>query len=285
MLYSFYSVAEGESGPLRSEVLRLRKAVLSPLRAVSVLLKATPISIFAALICLVGWGAPVWGQAVDRAGGFGGVRSFGITSSYSPDSSRILIGEAEQRRTWTGGVEYTHLMHRGQRVRWDYEGSFLPFYMESDPTVVGNIYTSNGKSIFTRQAPVRVISLNHEPVGQQPVGFGQSVPLYEIFGRQNSNGVEFSPLGARISALPRWRVQPSFALDLGFVVSAHDIPVDDAENFNFMFAFGPGVQFYVTRLSSLRLEYIYRHISNAGLGYENPGVDQGVVRLTLSRHW
>jgi len=262
----------------------LRKAVLVSLRAVPIPHKATLVLLFAALVCLTGWGAPAWGQAVNGAGGVGGVRSFGITSSYSPDSSRILIGEAEQRRIWAGGAEYTHRMHQSQRVRWDYEGSFLPLYKESDPTLGGNFYTlPNGQTVVTRQVPVRLTTVPRGPVSSEPTG-NTSVPLYALLGRQNTNGVEFSPLGARISALPRRRVQPSFALDLGFVATAHQIPVDNTDNFNFMFSFGPGVQFFARR-SSLRLEYIYRHISNAGLGYENPGIDQGVVRLTLSRHW
>jgi hypothetical protein len=32
------------------------------------------------------------------------------------------------------------------------------------------------------------------------------------------------------------------------------------------------------------VEYIYRHVSNAGQGNQNPGVDQGVVRVTVSLH-
>lgn len=256
----------------------MRKAVLVSLRAVPIPQKATLVSIFA-LVWLAGWGAPVWGQGV------GGVQSFGITSSYSPDSSRILIGESEQRRTWTGGAEYTHLLHRGQRLRWDYEGSFLPYYMESDPTLDGNYYTlPSGQTVITRQAPVRLTTVPRGPLGSEPTGT-TSVPLYALLGRQNTNGAEFSPLGARISALPCRRVQPSFSLDLGLVATAHQIPLDNTDNFNFMFSFGPGVQFFAGRQSSLRLEYIYRHISNAGMGYENPGIDQGVVRLTMSRHW
>jgi len=263
----------------------LRKAVLFSLRAVSVLHKATPISIFAALVYLTGWGAPVWGQAIEGAGGVGGVQSVGFSTSYSATSSHILFGEAEQRRIWTMGVEYTHLLHQGPRYRLDYEGSLIPLFEETDPTATGTIFAYGGQSYIMQLTPVRVITVNYGPVGTEPTGKITSVPLYALYGRQNTYAAAFSPLGARISALPRWQVQPSFALDLGCVVSARDIPVDDAESFNFMFSFGPGVQFITSRRASLRLEYIYRHISNAGLGYQNPGIDQGVVRLTMSRHW
>jgi opacity protein-like surface antigen len=260
----------------------LRKAELVSPRAVPLPLKATLVSIFAALVCLTGWGMPVWGQ---EAGGAGGAQSCGFTWSYSSDSSRIMIGEAEQRRIWTLGVEYTHLLHQGHWVRWDYAGSLMPLFEESDPTDIGTVYTYNGENVVTPQTPFRVTTVDYGPVGIEPRGKSTSVPLYARYGRESTYSAAFSPLGVRTSALQRWRVQPSFAFDLGFVVSARDIPVDDADWFNFMFAFGPGVQFITSRRSFLRLEYIYRHTSNAGLGDVNPGVDQGVVRLTMSRRW
>jgi hypothetical protein len=47
---------------------------------------------------------------------------------------------------------------------------------------------------------------------------------------------------------------------------------------------GPGLQFFTNRRTSMRVEYLYRHISNAGQGDQNPGIDQGVIRLTVSHH-
>ena len=282
MLYSSWSTAEGASGPLLSEVLRLRKAVF---KAVLDPLKAVLVAIFAALVCLMGWGSPGWGQEADGAGGVGGMQSYGFSTSYSNTSSHILIGEATQRRIWTLGAEYTHLLHQGARYRLDYEGSLMPLFEETDPTVTGTIFTYAGQDYTTSQTPVRVVSVTHEPVGSVPTGGGLGVPLYALFGRQDTYAAGFSPLGVRIGALPRWRVQPSFAIDLGFVVSARDIPVDEADQFNYMFSLGPGVQLITGPQASFRVEYIYRHVSNAHQGYENPGVDQGVVRLTMSHRW
>jgi len=214
----------------------------------------------------------------------GGTHSFGISSSYSPNSSHILIGEAYQRRTWTLGVEYTRLMYRSPHYRLDYEGSLTPFYLESDPAVIGSIYTVGGKSYITSQVPERVVSINHQPLIEVMMGNGKVAPLYALYGRENTYAASFAPFGMRVSALPRWPVQPSFALDLGFVVSSRDLPVALADQFNYMFALGPGVQLFTSPCASVRLDYLYRHISNAHQGYQNPGVDQGVFRLTLSRH-
>jgi hypothetical protein len=213
------------------------------------------------------------------------VHSYGFSTSYSSTSSHILIGEADQRRIWTLGAEYTRLMHRGARYRLDYEGSLMPLFEETDPTVTGTVFTFAGQNFITPQTPVRVVSVYHGPVGITPTGRGTEAQVYAIYGQQNTYAAAFSPVGARIGTMPRWRVQPSFAIDLGFVVSARDIPVDEATQFNYMFALGPGVQFFTSPRESVRVEYIYRHVSNAHQGYENPGVDQGVVRLTVSHHW
>jgi len=233
------------------------------------------------LICLPSLAAPVWGQ---ETSGFGGVQSLGFSVSYSPDSSHILIGDAGQRRIWTAGAEYTHLLRQLQIFRLDYEASLMPFFLESDPTVTGTFFTVDGATFNMPQSPVRVVRVDHGPVGTVSTGSGSPTPLYALFGRENSYAVAVCPLGGRINALPRSRIQPSFAVDLGFIASARDLPIDQSSQFNFTFAMGPGIQFFPDARTSLRIEYIYRHISNAGLGAQNPGIDQGVVRLTVSRH-
>jgi hypothetical protein len=251
-----------QCGPLLSEGLRLRKAAL--------------VSLFAGMICISGWG--------QEHGGVGGVESFGVSSTYSADSSHIIIGASERRRVWTLGVEFTHRLVLGEKVRLDYEGSLLPLYEETDPTLLGANVTVAGQTVFTPQAPVRVVQVAHGPVGTELEPSGIRVPIFAVFGRQDTYAWSLAPLGARVSLFPRWRIQPSLALDGGFVVSARDIPVDDSDQFNYMFSFGPGVQVFTSPKASWRVEYIYRHISNAHQGNQNPGVDQGVVRVTLSTH-
>jgi hypothetical protein len=242
--------------------------------------KAVRVSLFAGLVCVSGWGAPGWGQ---EKGAVGGVESFGFSSTYSADSSHILIGISEQRRTWTLGAEFTHLLRLREKYRLDYEGSILPLYEETDPTLLGTIVTIGGQTFVSAEGPVRVVQVAHGPIGVVTQG-SVSAPIYAIFGRQDTYAASIAPLGARIRAFPRRRIQPSFALDLGFVVSARDIPVDQSDQFNYMFSFGPGVELFTSPQGSWRLEYIYRHVSNAHQGEQNPGVDQGVVRVTLSLH-
>jgi hypothetical protein len=220
----------------------------------------------------------------ENSHGYGGVSSFGISASYSPDSSHILIGDSGQRRIWTAGGEYTHLLRENSLLRLDYEGAVMPVFEETDPTVIGTVFTISGQPIVTSQSPVRVLHIANGPVGSILTGTTSSVPLYALFGRQNTYAAAITPVGLRVSAMPRWIFQPSIAIDTGFVISARDIPLDDSSQFNFTFAVGPGLQFFNSSHTSLRAEYLYRHISNAGLGAQNPGIDQGVVRLTVSYH-
>ncbi len=197
----------------------------------------------------------------------------------------MLIGDATGRTIWTLGAEYTRLLHLAPRYRIDYEGSVMPLFEETDPTLTGTVFTYRGQNYYSTQNPVRLVATTHAPVGSALTTGGTFATLYATYGRQDTYAAAFTPMGARISAMPRWRVQPSFAIDLGFVLAARDIPVDGADQFNFMFSFGPGVQFYTSPQASLRVEYFFRHVSNGSLGDVNPGIDQGVFRLTISRRW
>jgi opacity protein-like surface antigen len=236
-----------------------------------------------ALVLVFAISCTISARCQDDIHGYGGVSSFGISTTYSPDSSHILIGDSGQRRIWTAGGEYTHRLRVTPLLRLDYEGSILPIFEETDPTVTGTLFTTtSGQAIVTSQTPVRVLHTDSHPVGAVLTGSGATVPLYALFGKQNTYAAAVTPLGVRLSAMPRWIVQPSLALDLGFVISARDIPLDNSSQFNYMFAIGPGLQFFNTPHTSLRAEYLYRHISNAGQGAQNPGIDQGVIRLTVS---
>ncbi|HWB33410.1 MAG TPA: acyloxyacyl hydrolase [Acidobacteriaceae bacterium] len=223
----------------------------------------------------------LWAQ---ESGTFGGVQSLGVTTSFSNTSSHMFIGEAERRRVWTVGVNYSHLLHASRLYRFDYEASILPVYEETDPAVVGTTFTFQGLKFYTEQPPARVVFVPKGPVGFTTVSRGVSVPVYAVMSQEKTYAALISPFGARLSGFPRSRVQPTFALDLGFVVSRRAIPVDDASRFNYMFALGPGVQVFGSTHTSWRLELLYRHTSNAGQADENPGVDQAVISATFSLH-
>jgi len=140
-----------------------------------------------------------------------------------------------------------------------------------------------GYTVVTPVTPQRVISVSHTPIGGECVS--TCAPIYPVYGKDEiTYAVTVSPIGARAIFLPRHRVQPTFATNLGVVISSRDIPADNSALFNYQFSFGPGVQVFASRNTAVRLEYVYRHISNANMGTINPGIDQGVFQLTLSRY-
>ena len=68
----------------------------------------------------------------------------------------------------------------------------------------------------------------------------------------------------------------------GFIVTMRDIPVDKASNFNYEFGFGSGFDYFLSARRSLRFGYAFRHISNNGLGFRNPGIDAGIIEIGYS---
>ena len=230
--------------------------------------------IFLSLFFLGAFGGSVLAQEL------AGRQSFGISSSFAPDSSHILIGDAEQRRVWTAGLEYSRRLWGNGSLRLDYEGSVAPFFQERDPTLVAEYAIINGNRVTVPASGLRVVYANNDPVGGG--GFGNTIPLYPIYGSTKTYAFAISPIGARISGFSSHRLQPTFSTDLGMVFSSRDLPVDDSASVNFLFSFGPGVEI-LRGNGAIRLEYLYRHMSNANSGDNNPGVDSGVFRLTLSR--
>lgn len=128
----------------------------------------------------------------------------------------------------------------------------------------------------------RVLATGTGPIGYVSVG-GPQIPFYGTYSSEKSYAFAVSPLGARVNGFNSHRIQPTFSTDLGVVFSSRDLPIDNSAKFNYLVSFGPGIEFVYRPNESVRVEYLYRHMSNAGSGESNPGVDQGVFRLTLSR--
>ena len=82
--------------------------------------------------------------------------------------------------------------------------------------------------------------------------------------------------------LPHNKVQPYVAVNAGFVAFAGTVPSSAATMFNFSFEFGGGVEWNARPGRAWSLDYRCHHISNAGRGMNNPGVDNGTLRLAYS---
>ena len=193
-------------------------------------------TIFLSLCFLGAFGGSVLAQELF------GRQSFGISSTFAPDSSHILIGTAEQRRVWTAGLEYSRRLWGNGSLRLDYEGSVAPFFQERDPTLVAEYAIINGNQVIAPASGLRVVYANNDPVGGG--GFGNTIPLYPIYGSTKTYAFAMSPIGARISGFSSHRLQPTFSTDLGMLFSSRNLPVDDSASFNYLFSLAPAWRFF-----------------------------------------
>jgi opacity protein-like surface antigen len=212
-------------------------------------------------------------------------QSFGATASFAASSSHIIIGDAYKRQITTAGVEYAYTFLRSDSLALSYQASANPLFLERDPTVIGYYYTFNGTKTLIPAAPSRVLNTTSGALGVPNSNMDYPAPTYGIFSTEYTPGVAVAPVGLRANFLPRFRIQPVFSFDLGIVLTSRNVPLDNTDSFNFSFSLGPGIEYRVNRAESVRLDYQFRHISNAKVGNDDPGIDQGVFRLTVAHHW
>lgn len=69
----------------------------------------------------------------------------------------------------------------------------------------------------------------------------------------------------------------------GMIAFSSDVPVRASRRINFMFDYGGGVDFMRRDGRAVTIGYRFHHISNAGSGRVNPGLDANVLYLALRR--
>jgi hypothetical protein len=208
---------------------------------------------------------------------------------YSNDSSHMLIGYADGRKISAVGASF----ERRAFLSNDLSGSWLaevrPLMSVSDPTLTGFALQFPQEPAYSGivkfSSPIPVV----QPVTNAPLDV-ILVTSNQVFagtatyigGMRSTYASGLSPLGYRLSALPRKRIQPFVTGLGGFVAAPRDLPVFNSAAFNFTFELGGGVEVFRTHTRSCRLEYRYHHLSNGGRGGVNPGIDSGVFKMTYS---
>lgn len=223
---------------------------------------------------------------------FGSNSAISAMQSYSPNSEHILVGISTGRKTEQAGFGYSHKLARWSNLVLNYEGWLLPLYVESDPTyIAASVPDPNGgaPTIFPFPVPDRPIwvgqILGYEEQIVVPGVPNTLVPITGISGpRQLTYAAGALPVGLRFTGLTRHRIQPTFVVNLGALYATRNIPVDYTSSFNFLAQGGPGVEAFVTKRQSVRVEYMYEHLSNANLGYANVGVDNLALRVSFNRY-
>jgi hypothetical protein len=111
-----------------------------------------------------------------------------------------------------------------------------------------------------------------------------AVPVYLIFQPANTAyGAGFNPLGLKWNFERHGRLSPYFELTGGVVFSNHDIPTYTNDvNFTPSAALGTHI---LGAKYNWSVEARYLHISSAGLGSYNPGLNTFQVRLGVGRFW
>ncbi|HEU5352313.1 MAG TPA: acyloxyacyl hydrolase [Terracidiphilus sp.] len=215
---------------------------------------------------------------------FARLNTFSIFTAYSPDSSPILMGTAQNRILLNFGLSYSRRLLLNRKLNWQFNAEFAPIAFESDPVWhIVTHQTSPTIATYTdniRQATACVPESGSYSYSFPPVTYAGT--FVRTCSRIWTMGEAFSPAGLQWNFRPRHRLQPLVDAHGGFIYSTIPIPIDGAGSFNFTFDFGAGIEFFRSRTRSLRLEYRYHHISNKDTADLNPGIDNGLFQLTWS---
>jgi opacity protein-like surface antigen len=209
--------------------------------------------------------------------------SFGVLTAYSPDSSHIFLGIAENRELLDFGLSYTRRLLLNHTMNWQVDVEFLPLAINSDPvqvTTTTTTYITPPVTLTTTQSvPTTVACQSSSGSGN----FGPNAPTYTYVTtctRRWVPGQEISPIGMQWNFLPRRKLQPVFEGHLGYQFSTLPIPTSNAGSFNFAFDVGAGFELYRNHSHSYRVEYRYHHLSNHETASDNPGIDNAVIQVS-----
>ena len=218
---------------------------------------------------------------------FGGQNTFAAFFVYSNDSSHIVLGKAPDRKFTEVGFQYERRLIANQRFVWKYAAELRPLIAESDPTATLTAAITSPPPVMTITNPPSAVlrcvaGATSFSFTDPTTGVLYAETLTTTCGRRWTYVEGLSPLGTRINLRPRSRWQPTASVLAGLLLSAKKIPIDTAGSFNLTFQFGAGVEYFRTPTQSIRLEYQLQHFSNADTAPANPGVDNGLFKLTYA---
>jgi opacity protein-like surface antigen len=246
-------------------------------------MKTAAVATLAVLLVL----ASVADAQIGEANGFGRKNTYSAFLEYSNDSSHIILGSSPDRKFSGLGIQYERRLLANRAFVWRYAAEFRPLVLESDPTATLTVSILAPPPAITviepTAAALQCIAGRRTFSGTDPVtGIHYSETILTSCGRRWTYAQGLSPAGTRINLLPHRRLQPTASFLAGYLLSAKKIPLDSAGSFNFTFEFGAGLEYYQSQSRSLRLEYQIQHFSNAYTAETNPGVDNGLFKLTYS---
>jgi len=217
---------------------------------------------------------------------YGARNTFGVMAEYSNDSSHIIMGSAENVKLGAAGLQYQRRLIANHFLVWSYAAEFRPVILESIPTETATYSQTSPSPITFVNGPsltARCIAgtTNYvSTVGKPPITYVATNTI--TCGRQMNYAQGLSPFGMRVNLRPGHRLQPTISTLEGYIFSTKALPISSAGSFNFSFEIGTGLEYYLARHRSVRLEYQVQHYSNKDTADANPGVDNGLFKLTYS---
>jgi hypothetical protein len=248
---------------------------------------------FAAVFLLL-LGCVVCSKAQEASFSFDPKVSYSTFVVYSGDSSHILLGQADDRHLLEVGAGYSRRLHEGNAFSWRYQIEVTPLVMLRNPlqtmTVTNTPIGTSGQvdagtfqyAQLVQKQCVAGTGSGYYYGGQTGTAVVGSYTYKSVCTNPWTYGGGVSPLGQKINLRPFARWQPYVAANAGFVTFRGVVPSSGATKFNFSFEFGGGVEWNSRPGRTWGLDFRYHHISNAGRGMENPGVDNAAVKLTYS---
>src|SRR5215472_6782171 len=160
---------------------------------------------------------------------------------YSPNSN-LVIGVSPNRELYFTALEYEHSIRQFWKTTLNYYGGIVPFMAVHHPAE-----SINGVSFP---------AATNWGGGAEPIGFAWNFRTASHF-------------------------QPILETAGGVVYFNDQVPIADSSQFNFMFHFGAGIEFYGRSGHFLTIGYRYQHISNANTGHFNPGIDSNLIYIAV----
>jgi len=108
------------------------------------------------------------------------------------------------------------------------------------------------------------------------------VNLY-LLDPENVYGASFAPINFKWNFTKGHRVAPYFQWSEGVLFTDKDLPFPGTSQVNFQSGLGLGMHIFTRQKRAVTAELKYQHISSAGLGDLNPGIN--TVQFTLGYNW
>jgi opacity protein-like surface antigen len=213
-------------------------------------------------------------QTVDPVA-FGSKNTFSPFIEYSNDSSHIILGRSPDRKFAGLGIQYERRLRANRKLTLRYAAEFRPLILERDVAEIETFITPLvlGGSVSTAPSAVTQCIPETETI---------PITIQISCSHRWSYAQGLSPGGIRMNLLPQRRLQPTGSLLVGYMLSSKKIPVDNAGSFNFTFEIGAGFEYFLSSSRSMRFEYQIQHFSNAHTAPINPGVDNGLFKITYT---